>query len=150
RKVLGVVVSEIRSTIPSALGSYAISSATEDTFIFFADANNDKVADRIRYFYDEASGLLRRGVVYAEGNPPAYDLDSEEISTIVSGVVNGEELPVFQYYNSSSNLMSFPVEVQNIRLVKVNMSITHDPNGNPPQIFTTSSSASLRNIKDNL
>jgi prepilin-type N-terminal cleavage/methylation domain-containing protein len=154
RKVLGTMVAELRSATPSALGSYTIESVATSSIIFFADVNSDKVADRIRYFFDSVSRSVRRGVVLASGSPPSYNIGSETFSTIITGVSNDASLPLFEYYDGeydgSSPPLSFPVNVSDIRLVKINIRIERDPNRTPPQLMVVSSQAALRNLKDNL
>lgn len=151
RKLLSVVVSELRSAIPSALGSYAIESASTSTIVFFADVNFDDVADRVRFFLNPATGNLERGVIIASGNPPTYN-GTETFSTIVSGIVNSSSLPIFDYYDEnytgSGASLSIPVNITAIRLVKVTVEIRKDPRQTETILMT--SQASLRNIKGDI
>ena len=149
RKILRVVISELRSTIPSALGSYPIESASTSTITFFADVDFDDVADRVRYFLNPVTGSLERGVVVASGNPPNYNAP-ETFTTIVSGVVNSAVLPIFEYYDEtytgSEAPLSIPVNITAIRLVKVTVDIRKDPRQTDTVLMT--SQASLRNLKE--
>lgn len=152
RKVLSTMVSELRSIMPSAIGSYPIEAASTSSILFFADVNGDDVADRIRYFFDPVDRSVKRGLVLAAGSPPSYNLTNETISILVSGVLNEASLPLFQYYDGnytgSSSPLPMPVNLQEIRLVKVNVRVNRDLNRPDPIVF--SSQAALRNLKDNL
>ena len=153
RKILSVMVAELRSTSPSALGSYPIESASTSTIIFFADLNSDNVSDRVRYFIDPVTKSVRRGVVLATGEPPSYNLGSETLSTLIMGLSNGTSTALFEYHNGNyagtSSPLSIPVSIPAIRLIKINIKIERDPN-RAPEIMTLSSQAELRNLKDNL
>lgn len=154
RKILSVMVAEVRSTVPSALGSYPIESASTSTVIFFADVNSDNIADRIRYFIDPVTKKsVRRGVVLATGEPPSYNPGSETFSTLVTDLSNGTSTALFEYYNGSyagtSSPLSIPVSIPAIRLIKITIKIERDPS-RAPELMTLSSQAELRNLKDNL
>lgn len=153
RKILGVMVSELRSTIPSALGAYPIESASTSTIVFFADVNSDDVADRVRYFLDQETMSIRRGVVLAEGDPPAYNLGTESLSFLVTSVFNGTSTPFLEYYdgnyNGGTSALSLPINIPAVRLIKVSVRVEKDPN-RAPEMTTITSEAALRNLKDNL
>lgn len=153
RKILSVMVAELRSNVPSALGSYPIETAATNTLIFFADTNSDDVADRIRYFLDSATNSLKRGVVLALGEPPAYDLNSETISILATDIYNGTSTALFDYYDGNyagtTSPLSLPINIQAVRLVKITVKIERDPNRGP-NLVTFTSQAALRNLKDNL
>jgi len=154
RKVLGTMVAELRSTAPSALGSYPIESVATSSVVFFVDVNSDEASDRLRYFFDPVSRSVKRGVVLASGSPPSYALGSETFSTLITGVSNDEFLPLFEYYDGeydgSSTPLPWPVNIPDIRLVKINIRIERDPNRTPTEFMVISSQATLRNLKDNI
>jgi len=153
RKILSVMVAELRSTIPSALGSYPIEAVSTSTIIFFADINSDDIADRVRYFFDPVTRLVQRGVVLAAGEPPTYDLGAESFSTIMTDVANGTSTPLFDYYDGNyagaSAPLSIPLNIPAIRLVRITIKIERDPN-RAPELTTLTSQAAFRNLKDNL
>ncbi|MSR87661.1 MAG: prepilin-type N-terminal cleavage/methylation domain-containing protein [Candidatus Zambryskibacteria bacterium] len=153
RKILSVMVNELRGAAPSALGSYAIESASTSTIVFFTDVNSDGVSDRIRYFIDYPTKSVKRGVVLATGEPPAYNLGDESLNTLVTDVSNATSTPLFDYYDGSyvgtSTPLSLPILLLDIRLIKITVRIEKDSN-QAPIPTTVSSQASLRNLKDNL
>src|SRR3989344_5086568 len=152
RKILSVLVAELRSAIPSALGSYPIESAATSTIIFFADVDADEVADRVRYFLDPVTLSVKRGVILASGSPPAYT-EQESFSTLITDISNGASTPLFDYYDGnyteSSLPLSMPVNILDVRLVKITIKIERDPN-RAPELTTLTSQAALRNLKDNI
>lgn len=152
RKILSVMINELRSTIPSALGSYPIESAATSSVVFFADVNSDDVSDRIRYFLDPATMSIKRGVILATGSPPSYTV-AETFSTLVTDVINNAATPVFDYYDGnysgSTNPLTLPINIPAVRLMKVTVKIDKDPNRLPGPT-TLTSQAALRNLKDNI
>lgn len=153
RKILSVMVAELRSTIPSALGSYPIESVSTSTMVFFADVDSDDVADRIRFFLDQNTRSVKRGVTIASGNPPAYNPGQETISTLITDISNATSTPLFEYYDGNysgtSTPLSIPVNIQAVRLVKITIKIERDVN-RAPELTVLTSQAALRNLKDNL
>ena len=149
RRVLQPIASEVRSASPSSLGSYPILSAQDNSFSFFSDINDDGLKEKIRYFLSGTS--LLRGVIYPTGNPLSYS-SSEIVSTIVVNV-NNNLVPVFNYYDqdySGEELpLVQPVNIAEIRLVKITLIVDDNPN-KPPRPVTISTEVSLRNLKDNL
>ncbi len=151
RHVVKIIVTELREAGPSALGAYAIASATPSNLIFYSDVDNNGIREKVRYFISGTN--LKRGVVTPTGSPLVYDDTQEKLSTIISGFVSSSTLPLFQYYPSSyagtSSPLTVPVDISSIRLVKVAVIIDKDPNRSPISIITTSQ-VSVRNLKDNL
>ncbi len=151
RHVVKIIVTELREAGPSALGAYAIASATPSNLIFYSDVDNDGIREKVRYFVSGTN--LKRGIVSPSGSPLVYDDTQEKLSTIISGFVSSSTLPLFQYYPSSyagtSSPLTVPVDISSIRLVKVAVIIDKDPNRSPISIITTSQ-VSVRNLKDNL
>ncbi len=151
RHVVKIIVTELREAGPSALGAYAIASATPSNLIFYSDVDNNGIREKVRYFISGTN--LKRGVVTPTGSPLVYDDTQEKLSTIISGFVSSSTLPLFQYYPSSyagtSSPLTIPVDISSIRLVKVAVIIDKDPNRSPISIITTSQ-VSVRNLKDNL
>lgn len=151
RHVVKVMVSEIRKSVPSANGTYPIESASSTAMIFYTDANNDGVVDRVRYFVNGSS--IKKGIIVPTGSPLTYNPANEVLSTLINNLVSSSTLPVFQYFPSSyagtSSPLSYPLNIASVRLVKVTVIIDNDPNRSPVPIVVTSS-VSMRNLKDNL
>lgn len=146
------LMAEIRTAEPSSTGSYAIESASKDSFVFYSDINNDGKRERLRYFLD--GNILKRGVIAPSGQPYVYVPEAESFSILVNDIINTDNL-IFSYYDesydgtASSTSLSFPVEVKDIRLVKVEFLIDANSAQAPVALYL-SSQVMIRNLKDNL
>ena len=107
RQVLRKVVAELRSTSPSSLGAYAISSASTSTITFFSDIDDDFLKEQVRYFMQGKE--LRRGVVKPSGSPLTYNQSNETISIVARDIINGTSTPIFYYYNNTYTGTSSPL-----------------------------------------
>jgi type II secretory pathway component PulJ len=150
RHVLSPMSSEIRSASPSSLGSYPVEIADNSTFVFFTDLNSDGLKERVRYFLSGTT--LKKGVISPTGNPLSYVTANEKFTELIHNVANGGQ-PIFYYfdtnYTGTSNPLSLPVVLSNVRFVKVNLIIDSDPNRLPEPLIVTTQ-ISIRNLKDNL
>ncbi len=150
RRVLQPVASEIRSASPSSLGAYSIETAGDNSFIFFADINNDGLKEKIRYYL--SGTILMKGVTIPSGNPLQYLSNNETSSEIIHGIVNGST-PIFTYfdtnYNGSNSPLISPVSVLNVRLIKITLMVDDNIN-KPPGAVTVTTQVAVRNLKDNL
>lgn len=148
RRVLRPFSNEVRSAVASALGSYPIEAATQTSFIFFADTDNDGVEERIRYFLENKN--FKKGIIVPSGNPLTYDSNDEDVVTMVKDVTNTDIFSYFDtYYDGTTSPLAIPVSILDIRLIKINLVIDKDPN-EPPIPFTVTTQVSFRNLKDNL
>ena len=115
RKLLALMVSELRSASVSALGGYALESAGTSTITFYADVTGDNNADRVRYYIDPATKSVKRGLVVASGTPPSYSIPSETLSILISDIANGTSTALFDYYNGNyagtSSPLSYPLNL---------------------------------------
>lgn len=149
RVVLRNIVSELRSLNYSAVGSYPIGGAFENSLIFYSDINGDGNAERLRYFRD--GDLLKVGVVYPSGSPLSYLLTDERVKVLVRNISNTPN--IFSYYdtnyNGQSSPLAFPVNTPLIRMVKVSVPIMIK-NRSTITPYVISSQVSLRNLKENL
>ncbi len=150
RHLVKVIVTELRKTSQSPLGSYPIELASTTGVTFYTDVGNNGTIDKVRYFL--SGSTIRRGVITPSGNPLTYNSGSEVLTTIMDSVVSSSTLPIFQYYSSAydgtNGALATPVDIASIRLVKINIIIDKDPNREPAPLVVTSN-VTLRNLKDN-
>lgn len=150
QKIIRPMAGEIRSASASTTGTFAIESATDNSFIFFSDIDNDNLKERVRYYVE--NGVLKKGITKPIGSPAVYTGAIEKITTVVPGLSNGVT-PVFSYYDGlyegTTNALVNPVSPQAVRLVKVTLIVDDDPT-RPPEPVTITTQASIRNLKDNL
>jgi len=146
------LVAEIRTAEPSNTGAYPIELASKNNLVFYSDINNDGKRERLHYFL--ADRILKRGVTAPSGQPYVYNLNTENISTLINDIINPDSL-IFSYYGrdydgtASSSPLTEPIEVKNIRLVKIEFLIDANSAQAPVPIYL-SSQVMMRNLKDNL
>lgn len=151
RRVLKIIVSELRGASPSSLGAYPITEAGTSSITFFSNVDDDILKERVRYFLQ--NGILFRGIIKPTGTPLVYNMQEEEINPIIRDVVNASTTPLFEYfdtfYTGTSSPLSQPVSILPIRLVRITILLDHDINREPPPM-TITTMGTLRNLKDNL
>ena len=149
--ILSSIVKELRSTSVGNNGSFAINQAATSSLTFFSDTDGDGLKEQIRYFL--SGTLLRRGSIKPTGLPLSYVSGNETFRTLASNVKNAPSSDIFQYYDDSydgtTTSLAQPVTTTDVHLIKINLLLDVDPNRSPVPILY-SSSASLRNLKDNL
>lgn len=148
RQILKSITAEVRTASTADTGAYVINQATESSFIFYSDIDNDGLKEKVRYFLSGSS--FQKGIIKPTGSPLIYNPTNEKISTLISNVTNSS---IFYYYDKNYDgttaALSSPVNIPSIRLVKITITIERDPNRSPvPATFTTQ--VSIRNLKDNL
>jgi prepilin-type N-terminal cleavage/methylation domain-containing protein len=150
RKVLRILVAELRSANRSSLGAYPIVTAGTSTLTFYSNIDSDAYFERLRYFVDGTK--LKRGVIKPSGNPLVYNSAQEDISTLINDLVVATTTPLFEYFSSTyigtTTALVQPVNTQLVRLVRITLSIDKDPS-RPPSPLIIRSQGMLRNLKDN-
>lgn len=150
RRVLKSMVAELRKTSPSSLGAYPISVAATSTITFFSNLDSDAYKEQIRYFLQNRE--LKRGVIKPSGTPLTYNPADEQIITLIRGVNNGTTA-IFDYfdenYAGTSTPLTQPVQITNVRMIRITVQIVEDPNKSFGPLIVESQ-VSLRNLKDNL
>lgn len=149
-KIVNAWAGEIRSASTAENGAYPVVSASTGTFAFYSDVDDDGVVERVRYFV--SGDKIRKGVIKPVGSPPVYDTGAETVIDQVRDVT-GSATAVFQYYDSSYDgstpPLPQPVEVSDVRLVKITVAIDRDPL-RPPGPIEVTTQVGMRNLKDNL
>ena len=151
RHLLKQFSAELREASPSSLGAYPILLASSSAITFYSDINNDGLKERVRYFL--SSKNLMRGVLSPTGSPLSYVDANEKTNVMVYDIANSSTSPIFEYYDTNytglTNPLSFPVNINVIRMVKMNVVIDRDVNKSPNPI-SVETKVSIRNLKDNL
>lgn len=143
---------ELRNAYTSSVGSYAIDTAQAQQLIFYTNIDADPGMERVRYFIQ--NGSLRRGVVDPTGSPLTYNFGSEVVRDIQSNVAN-QATPLFYYYDdtyngTADNFIAQPVDVTDVRYIKLNLMIYNKAGKNDTGIFTITAGGTIRNLKTNL
>lgn len=147
-RVFETMTTEIRSMSPSGLGAYALESANATSVVFYSDIDRDGVMERVRYFV--GTSTIEKGTIKPSGNPLVYATSTEIVKTIVPNLVSTSS--VFQYFNSvatdTQNPMAQPIDVSQVRIVKISASVDVNPGQTPlPTTFTTT--VNMRNLRTN-
>ena len=152
RAVLAEFTNEIRDATTGSDGSYPINQAGNSQIIFYSNfGTGNGVIERIRYYI--SGNTLYKGVVIPIGNPLSYNLSSESQTPVLNGISNTSDSIFYYYdgnYDGSTNSLSQPVNINNIRFVKINLSVLNKITANSNSAFTVSSGATIRSVKDNL
>lgn len=131
-QALGIISQEARSMEQSNIGSYPIDSAASSSFVFYSDIDGDGLFERVRYFL--TGNILKKGFIKPTGNPYAYNAVNEKINDIINNM-SVTSTPIFSYYDSnfsgSEQPMSYPLNISNIRLIKISLSATQSSQGQP-------------------
>lgn len=149
RLTLRNLIADLRTAAPSAQGAYPVAEATKDSLIFYSDHDRDGRPERWRYFL--ATSTVYKGVVNPNANG-VYNIGSETVYPAVRNVVNANN-QIFSYYGDSyagtSTALTFPVNISDIRLVRVRFEIDANP-GVPPEATPYQGEVMIRTLKDNL
>ena len=150
RIVLKKIINEIRPAEPSATGAYIIALAQKDFITFFSDIDDDGLVEETRYFLDGSD--LKKGVITPSGSPLSYNPLDEIINIVLQDVVNPND-EIFNFYDKNypeitSDPLVEPININEVRLVEITLTVNHDPNRSPDPL-TNTSQVSIRNLKDN-
>lgn len=146
RRVIEDFVKEVRNASVSSIGSYLIAEAAAASFSFYSDIDSDSFREKVRYFVDGKS--LKKGIIKPSGTPLSYNPANEIITIVVHDLTSGQQ--PFNYfdkdYNGGTGPLSFPVDVLNVRVVKISLIIDQKPTISPLPIIV-SSQVEIRNLK---
>jgi len=141
------LVSDIRSMIPSTLGSYPIESASSTYFVFYSDVDRNGVVDRVRYTL--ATSTLDRGITKPTGNPLTYNTSTEIVVSAVYNVdISQSSFTYFdENFTGNENALSSPIDNLLIRVIKSTISVKSSTSTN--NIVKFSNTIMPRNLKTN-
>ena len=152
-RVFQTMIREIRSAGLSALGAYAIESATPTSFTFFSDIDGDGRYERVRYFLSTstaATSTVNKGVIRPTGNPLLYPTSTEVVSPAILNSISTST--VFKYFDANSTgtqgPLPSPVDAPKITVVKIETWVDVKPGTSSlPTYFT--GTAQIRSLKNN-
>jgi hypothetical protein len=148
RKGVDVMIRDIREAAYSDEGTFPVVSIDTHEFVFYSDVDRDEYIERIRYF---ATGTtLQKGTIEPSGTPLTYTLSNEVVTVVAEDIRNIEQsVSTFRYYTENGTEIATSSNVIDVRFVSVNLVVNINPLRLPEE-FTLRSSATLRNLKDNL
>jgi len=142
----------IRETTQADNGSYPIVSANDNDLVLYSDYNKDSIVERL-HFYKSGKNILMGVRNPTNTMPKTYASGDQQTTTIANNIVNDSSTPIFYYYNknypgdAANNPLKMPVNVANIRLMKIYLQININPNRAPDNV-QMQSFIELRNLND--
>ena len=150
RNTINIISKETRKAQTAETGSYPIKEAKKLSFAFYANIDSTPEVEQVRYFLQDTD--LIKGIIKPTGDPFNYS-GEEQFKTVASFVRNDEDNPIFSYfdenYTGAENPLSYPIEINEITLMRINLIVDVDLGKNPLP-YTLESEVSLRNLKTNL
>jgi type II secretory pathway component PulJ len=152
RRVVFSINNELRKATTGATGGFSIAQAGEQQLIFYSNIDASPDVERVRYF--SQNGRLHKGVIKPTGSPASYVSGNEVIWMIQNNLANGAT-PLFYYYDgtydgTSDTPLVQPVNINLIKLVKINLMILNTAGSAGTNTYTVSTAATIRNLKTNL
>ena len=145
RQGLATSVQELREASYGDDGSYPIASAATSSITFYADINGDGNVEKIQYYLSGTT--MYAGVTHSGGSPLSYVGQPTSTTTIATYVRNTGSTPIFQYYDDTGALLTYPISVANIALITTDLQIDVDPTRSP-STYSLIGSATLRNLEN--
>jgi type II secretory pathway component PulJ len=147
RKAVKTMIKELRNANVADTGAYTIESASSTSLVFFANIDSSSDRERVRYFLQGSD--LKKGVIKPSGLPIKYNPIDEVVSTVAGYVRNLSFLYFDGNYTGSQAPLSEPINVTEVKFVRVSLEVDVVPNVKPDG-FVLTSEVSLRNLKENL
>ena len=117
------------------------------TFYVYLGDETCPAPSYVHYFL--SGDELQRGIISPVQTGPdiTYPPENEVNKTIAKFIV--VTLPIFDYYDDSSQIMQFPIYIDSIKMIRITISSDEDIN-KPPLPITETTTVNLRNLKKNL
>ncbi|MDE2030773.1 MAG: prepilin-type N-terminal cleavage/methylation domain-containing protein [Patescibacteria group bacterium] len=152
RRIAANFVNEIRNCEYGVNGAYPINQADDTQIVFFSTApDGNGTVSRVRYYM--SNGILYKGITDPTGSPLSYNTNNEIITPIFSSLSLGTN-PLFYYYDGnydgSTNPLAQPVNINQIKFVKINLIVLKQDTLNSTNTTTINAGAAMRNLKTNL
>ncbi len=151
KRVANTFMNELRNGAYGINGAYPVASAGDTQIIFFSTSpKGNGVVSKVRYYI--SSGALYKGVTDPSGNPLSYN-GTEVITKLITDMSLGVS-PLFYYYdgnyNGSGNPITQPVNINQVKFIKMNLIVLKQAAAASTSTFTISGGAAIRNLKTNL
>lgn len=148
------IISNLRRVRQADNGDYPIEYGSNFDLKIYLDVDGDGTTERVHYWLDSAAQEVKRGVTEpTTTTPPTYPGSDTTVTTIATYIVNTNVQPVFYYYNQNypgdtiNNPLTTPVNIHNVRLIRVLLRMNIDPIRAPNNI-NVESFADLRNLEN--
>lgn len=141
---------DVREMTHAATGAYPVARLENNRMGFYSDIDKDLSIEYVEYVLSTTT--LYKYTYEPVGNPPTYSTTTptrtEIISLYVRNLSQGQNM--FTYYNEAGNVLASPsAMISDMRYVTMNIIVNIDPARSPGE-FMLRSSATPRNLKENL
>ncbi len=147
RQALDTMTVPIREARAADSGAYAVAQAEAAAFTFYANIDADTSVEQVQFSLNGTN--LQKRVIEPTGVPVQYPVANAVTSTIIPNVRS----LAFEYfdrnYTGTGASLAQPVSPLSVRLVRISLTVDDDPS-RQPEAVTSTTSISLRNLKDNL
>lgn len=128
------LVEIIRKARQGENGNYAIVSAENNSFTFYADSDGDGIAERVHLYFENQE--VKMGMTEPQGGAvKSYPTGDQEIVSVVKNVLNDSGESIFQYYNRDypADQVNNPIDtgtsdISEIRMVEIYLKINTNRN----------------------
>lgn len=132
-------------------GAYPVELAKAEEIIFFADIDNDGLAERIHLYKNNQT--ITMGVTKPTTSfPRQYPIGDTQSQILINKVINDNSQPIFSYFSKNYSgqeneiPLPLPVDVSVIRVVKIFIRLENSaPDGQPLEMQTVTE---IRNLND--
>ncbi|OGI30110.1 MAG: hypothetical protein A3G09_04755 [Candidatus Moranbacteria bacterium RIFCSPLOWO2_12_FULL_48_12] len=147
------IITALRSVRQADNGDFPVESGSDFDLKVYIDIDDDDVTERVHYFLDLVNDQLKMGVTNPLATMPVtYPASDDTVSVLANYIVNTDVDPVFYYYNENypgdaiNNPLVTPINVQDVRLIRVHLLMNIDPVRAPNNV-NIESFADLRNLE---
>ncbi len=149
RRGIEFLVRDMREMIYADNGAFPLVAMSSSSISFYSDIDRDDSVEFVEYRL--ASTTLYKYIYDASGSPPVYSTTTPNQTSIISEYVQNilQGQSIFKYYDLNGNEAVATTSITDIRYISASLIINIDPLRDPGE-FTLRSSASLRNLKENL
>ncbi len=151
RKLVFQMVNELRNSKAGSDGSYQLELASDQQLIFHVNTDGGSDVERVNYYLQNAK-LYKGTTKYSGGT---YNT-STQTSLVVQSDLISTSTPIFYYYDgnytgsSTQSSLAQPVNVTQVKFVKVNLQIANKAGVKNQNFYTVSGGGAIRSLKTNL
>lgn len=151
RKIAFNLTNELRNASTGVNGAYSLAQTDDQQLVFYSYFNNFGDIEKLRYFVQ--NGKLYKELTKPSGN--TYNSAQEVVISVLDDLANGPSTPIFYYYDgtyngNTDNHLTQPVNINQIRLIKLNLMVYKKAGVANTATYTVSDGAAIRQLKDNL
>jgi len=144
------LIRDVREMTFADDGTFPLAVMQPHQIAFYSDIDRDQSVEYVEYELVGTTTLMKY-IYNATGSPPTYNLavpdETNTLSMYVQNLTQGTS--TFRYYNGSGVVVTNPADITDVRYIEAEIIINIDPIRDPGQ-YLLHSSASLRNIKENI